>query len=295
MLAIAALVAALYLTTRAITVSTYTAIERRDVSAASKRALHALDAEVTSLVRTSADYAEWDDALAFSRGEYPEFLDNNAVPEAMQNLGVDFIAVVWPSTGRVEGRSLITSNSVGALREDLGQSLQAQVAKASPGLTRSLRGVIRTPTGSWLIATNPIMSSSRRTEGDAYLAVGRTVDAAAMRDVSTLAQLPAGIVPAAELPAPGHAGVQGRGSWRGNVFVEPLSEDEVRGSVLVPTITGLPAFALQVTMPRTAHVMGQQSADPSGLRARGVRSSRLHGRRPFARQPATRGRPAPES
>ena len=71
MLAIAALVAALYLTTRAITVATYEDIERREVSSAAYRARDALDAEVGSLARTAADYAEWDDALAFARGRLP--------------------------------------------------------------------------------------------------------------------------------------------------------------------------------------------------------------------------------
>ena len=122
MLAIATLVAALYLATRVITVATYQDIERREVSSAAYQACDALDAEVGSLARTAADYAEWDDAFAFARGDFPDFLDNNCVPEAMQNLGVDFIAVVWPSEGRVDGRYLDSSGRIGTLPETLSEA-----------------------------------------------------------------------------------------------------------------------------------------------------------------------------
>jgi len=265
MLAIVALVVALYLTTRAITVATYEDIERRDVSAASHRAYDALDAEVSSLARTAADYAEWDDALAFSRGDYAGFLDNNSAPEAMQNLGVDFIAVVWPSDRRVDGRYLSPAGRVETLPEALGASLEAQIAKAGAPLADPLRGVFIGQSGSYLVATNPIMDSDRTTNGDGYLAVGCAVDGEVVQRVSALTQLPTRVLPVSGLPPSGDAGTPGGGTWRGDVFVESVSEDDARGSILVRTVTGVPAFALQVTTPRTVHVMGHQSLSLLGF------------------------------
>ena len=265
MLAIVALVVALYLTTRAITIMTYEDIERREVSAASHRAYDALDAEVSSLARTATDYAEWDDALAFVRGDYADFLDNNSVPEAMQNLGIDFIAVVWPLDGRVDGRYLGATGQIDALPGELGESLEGQTAKAGQPLTDPVRGIFVAQSRSYLVATNPIMDSGRTMYGGAYLAVGRQVDAELVEQVSALTQLSTRVLPVSALPPSGDAGPDGNGTWRGDVFVEPVSEDQARGSIVVPTVAGAPAFALQVMTPRTVHVMGQQSLSLLGL------------------------------
>ena len=64
---------------------------------------------------------------------------------------------------------------------------------------------------------------------------------------------------------PGTLRTRDGGLWRDDVFVEPVSEDDVRGSIVVRTVTGVPAFALQVTTPRTVHVMGQQSLSLLGF------------------------------
>jgi len=259
MLAIVTLVVALYLTTRAITVATYDDIERREVSAASHRAYDALEAEVGSLARTAADYAEWDDALAFSRGDYSDFLNNNCVPAAMQNLGVDFVAVVWPPDRVVDGRYLSSAGRVEVLPAELGRSLEAQITEAGAPLADPLRGVFIAPSGGYLVATNPIMDSGRTTSGGAYLAVGRAVDEDVVGQVSALTHLSTRAVPVSKLPSPGGASASRSGVWTDDVFVEPLTEDDVRGSIIVEAVTGVPAFALQVMTPRTVREMGRQS------------------------------------
>jgi diguanylate cyclase (GGDEF)-like protein/PAS domain S-box-containing protein len=265
MLAIVGLVAVLYLATRAITVATYEDIERRDVRSATYRARDALDAEVGSLARTAADYAEWDDAFAFANGNYPDFLDNNSVPEAMQNLGVDFLVVVWPSEHRVDGRFLGSAGHVEVLSEELAGSLEAQIADAGAPLTDPIRGALIAESGSYLVATNPIMDSSRTAHGDAYLAVGLQVDENVVEEVSALTHLSTSVLPPSQLPPPGDARSAGEGVWHKDVFVEPVSEDDVRGSIVVRSVAGVPAFALQVATVRTVHVMGQQSLSLQGI------------------------------
>jgi diguanylate cyclase (GGDEF)-like protein/PAS domain S-box-containing protein len=259
MLAIAAFVAALYLATRAITIATYDEIERREVGAATHRAYDALDAEVASLAKTAADYAEWDDTFAFAHGDYAEFLDNNCTREGMQNLAVDFIAVVWPGDHRVEGRHIDGAGRVGPLPAGLSRPLEDRIGKADASLARPLRGVLNTPSGGHLVATHPIMDSHRTRKGDAYLVVGRAVDGNVLGEVSALTHLSTRVLPVSQLP-PSEGGDTSRdGALRNDVFVEPVSADEVRGWLAVRALDGVPAFALQVTLPRTVREMGRQS------------------------------------
>jgi diguanylate cyclase (GGDEF)-like protein/PAS domain S-box-containing protein len=265
MLAIAAVVAGLYLTTRAITVATYEDIERREVSSATYQARDALDAEVGSIARTTADYAEWDDALAFAGGDFPDFLDNNSMPEAMRNLGVDFIAVVWPSEGRIDGRYVDSAGRIERLPAKLARSLETQVAKAGNPLKDPIRGAFIATPGSYLVATNPITDSYRTTYGGAYLAMGRAVDERVIKGVSALTHLSTRIRPVSALPPPTETGSRNAGVWRSDVFIQPVSEDGIRGSIVVRAITDAPAFALQVTTPRTVHVMGRQSLSLLGF------------------------------
>jgi len=265
MLAIAALVAALYFATRVITVATYQDIERREVSAAAYQACDALDAEVRSLARTAADYGEWDDAYAFARGDFPDFLDNNCVPDAMQNLGVDFIAVVWPAEGRVDGRYLSSAGGIEVLPTKLAGGLDKQVSQAGTPLTDPIRGAIIADSDSYLIATNPITDSYRRDYAGAYIAMGRAVDKRVSAEVSALTHLPTRVLPVSALPTPAEVDPRSGGVWHNDVFIEPVSQDNARGSIAVRAITDTPAFALQVTTPRTVHVMGQQSLSLLGL------------------------------
>ncbi len=263
MLAIASLVVALWLVTRVITVHTYEAIERRDVAAATARVRHALDAETGSLARAAADYAEWSDALAFVDGNYPQFLDNNSDPETLANLGVDFITVVWPSDGRSDGRYVSSAGTVTALPSGVTESLQTQIGAAGNPLAKPLSGVVPTADGVFLVSTNPITDSGRTVASGAYLAMGRVIDDPMAKRMSALTQLQIAFVPASAVSPPSPSGTPS--PTGGSEFAQPVSEDEILGGFDIPGLSGAPAVSLRFSMPRTAHVMGNQSLTLLGL------------------------------
>ena len=282
----AGLVSVLYMITHTINSRSYDQLERRDVEVAVSRAQDAIANRVDSLSRHVADYGAWDDTYAFVQGEYPSYVDDNFLPEAMASLGVDFMAVANPDSRTVDGRAVDVASGEPL---PLPGYVSAMIASAAldegydPGQSKG-SGVITTDRGPLLFATQPITSSDGSKSTRSFLMTGRLLDAAETDTLSTLTHLSIAVREPGETPTPVGGAVTALAAVKtAPTEIVSLREDEVTGHTQVSDFAGRPSFGLEVTIPRTIHQVGSDASRLLGyaLIAFGLVSTTLVGNAMF--------------
>ncbi|HVF17307.1 MAG TPA: CHASE4 domain-containing protein, partial [Steroidobacteraceae bacterium] len=145
-------------------------IEAIDGFAKLKRLYYALDQLRDELARTNADWAVWDDAYEFARGENPSFVEDNLPIETFQRLQLNAIIIV-DNQSRVlfakmlepQGRTLV---------DPTPELIAAARSTAFPERT----GFVASTYGPMLVSTRRIQDSSERQFSDARMLMGRTLE-----------------------------------------------------------------------------------------------------------------------
>lgn len=254
------LLVVLYFSVRSITTTAFDALENREVRENVARTSNALSTIIDSLSRTSADYAQWDDALSFVQGEDPTFLHDNVTASVMRNLGADFVVVLDPAGERpFDGVFLSYTGATQEIPARLRTALEAAVLtsryepSAKPG-----EGLFRTSDGDlFVLATSPVTSSDRSQSSGAFLGVGRLVDRRVLDEIEAAVRLPVDITavsgaPSEPTPSPD------------SVEIEVVDEDSIRGTAYLRAIDGSIVAAMSVEVPRAVYFNGQKVVELLG-------------------------------
>ena len=105
--ALAVLLAIVLLADRVL-IRNFERLEQEDVLAKIGQVERALDTELNQLAAFNRDYAEWDDALAYVRGESTDFADSNFHAETLDGLQTD---IIWMVDDK--GRDIYSTTAVG--------------------------------------------------------------------------------------------------------------------------------------------------------------------------------------
>jgi signal transduction histidine kinase len=145
-------------------------IEAIDGFAKLKRLHYALDQLRDELARTNADWAVWDDAYRFARGENPSFVEDNLPIETFQRLQLNAIIIVDDQSRVLFAKMLEPQGS--ALIEPTPELIAAARSKAFPERT----GFVASTYGPMLVSIRQIQDSDEREFGNARLLMGRTLE-----------------------------------------------------------------------------------------------------------------------
>jgi len=149
-------------------------IEAIDGFAKLRRLHYALDQLRDELARTNADWAIWDEAYRFTRGENPDFPEQNLPIETFQRLELNVIVIV-----DADSRVLFAK-----MREPRGDRLidvsQELIAAAQSNVTFPKRtGFVASRYGPMLVSIRQIQDSGEREFGNGRMLMGRTLEALA--------------------------------------------------------------------------------------------------------------------
>ncbi|MDX9973037.1 MAG: CHASE4 domain-containing protein [FCB group bacterium] len=137
-----------------------------------ERATRTIEAEVLDLDSMAQDWACWDDTYNFMGDQNQEFLDANLTLEALMNLHINFMVFLDNAHGVVAARVLDLEQETLAPDAEALYAWFRGLAVATEDPALSARGLSISPKGVALVATCPILRSTRIGPSRGTLVVG---------------------------------------------------------------------------------------------------------------------------
>jgi diguanylate cyclase (GGDEF)-like protein/PAS domain S-box-containing protein len=244
-LTIGGLIAALYATSRAILLESFSRLESRTAASNLGRARDAILEELKGLDATCADWAYWDETYAFAGNGNRAYVEANLMESALANLQAN-VMLFLDASGRVVygtgfdlGRERKTPLPSGLLEHFTPGSLLLQDRE-----TGEASGIVSLPQGFLLLSARPVLKSDRKGPVAGTLAFGRYLDIEHTSAVTHLTLTTARALGQDE----------GLPHWGA---VRPLGADEIVSSGVLDDIYGKPGLVLSVTMPRAIYQHGR--------------------------------------
>ncbi|WP_146009610.1 CHASE4 domain-containing protein, partial [Deinococcus planocerae] len=211
--------------------------EERRMHADTLRVGQALSSELASLSTYVANWSTWDDTYAYVHRPTRAYQTSNLVPSSFEAGRLNLL-VFLDRRGRV-----VTARAydLAAHRPVPAATLTREVLRGPRpllmprGETDTRQGVVTLPSGAWLLAARPILTSAGGGPAAGTLIMGRQLTPALLGDLKRDARLSLQVEPAA--PGPGAPG---------GVLVRARDAARLEGRTLVRDLAGRPSLALVV-------------------------------------------------
>jgi len=217
------------------------------------RANHALTSELSVLDATTADYATWDDTVAFVEDGNDSYTRSNFLGDTFARLRLSFVVIVDRAGQKVFGKGY---DLAGGAEAPLPASLGKHLLRGSPLLRGDDKdephaGILVLPEGLFLVAARPILTSRYEGPARGTAIMGRAFD---RREADILSEVTQTRIAGHALDEPRfQTGFTLTDFHRAGVtatLIRALDEDTMTGCALVKDIHGRPGMILQVTNDR---------------------------------------------
>ncbi|MEW6727152.1 MAG: HD domain-containing phosphohydrolase [Bacillota bacterium] len=259
-LALAFLVTVLYCAFQNVVLKGFARLEEQFVRRNVERALDALENNIATLDGTAVDWAAWDDTYVFVQDANAAYVRANLSAETFKNLRINHLLIVDSSARTVFGRSMDAGGErVLPVPESLKKHLAAGGPLLSgPGTGSGVAGLLVLPEGPVLVASRPILTSTKEGPARGSLIIGRWLDAGEIERLAAITHLSLAVHSIRDAAVPADF-VKARTRLTGDapVFVSVLDDRSVAGYALVKDIYGKPALIMRVHMPRDIYRQGQ--------------------------------------
>ncbi len=182
-------------------------LEYQNIGASLNQSRSAIDAEASSLLLTTHDWAWWDDMAGFAINRNPGFLEANANPDAMRTLNVHLF-VILDTQGTVLYSNFFTPDfAVNSPVPDTYLSLVRTPRLTSPAPDDAgISGLLMTPDGPMILAAAPILNSDMSGPARGTVIMGRYLDYGPLQRIDEITGFSVSVTPpdaSAAQPAPG--------------------------------------------------------------------------------------------
>ena len=153
-----------------------TEIEAKDAFFRLTSLHHALDVMEEDLTSITMDWAQWDDAYAFTQQRAPDFPDANLEPAALVRLRLSFIIFVDASGRTLFARALgADGSSFSDAPADLVQLAEGEGRLGSSNSDVRLTGLVASESDVYLLSSQPVVNSLGDLPPKGRLIMGRSV------------------------------------------------------------------------------------------------------------------------
>lgn len=255
------LLAVLFLPLQMIVFDSFLQLEQRNSERNIDRALNALADDLTNLANTTRDYASWDEAYAYVRGEMPEFTADNFNQETFETNRLNLV-LITDLEGRVRYSRLYNGGSWRPQAEAdtfvgyvLGSTLLDKVNDIDGN-----HGLLLLPDGPLLLAARSILTSEYTGPRAGTMIMGRLLSAEEIARVGESLRIDLQIHRLDQTPdTPQTDEAFSRLLNGAGQVVTPLNDDWVAGYSLLRDLAGRPVAAIQVTLPREIWANGTKT------------------------------------
>lgn len=261
------LIAVLFVTSRTILLRSFAQLEKQNTHQNIERVMNALSDDLGKLNITAADWAHWDDTVAFVEGDYADYVEANLGDLTLVNLQLNLMLFVHSSGQIVFAKALDLESETEMPVPDLLEHLQLDhPLMIHPDTESSHTGIILFPEGPMLVASRPILTNEKVGPLHGALIVGRYLDSVEIERLAEMTQLSLTMRPLddSQMPSDFQTALSSL-SEQTPIFVQPLDAHTVAGYGLMNDVYDQPALVLRVDMPRDIYKQGQTSIFYFGL------------------------------
>ncbi|MFL5800209.1 MAG: CHASE4 domain-containing protein [Roseiflexaceae bacterium] len=251
----------LYLPIRLIVLGSFIALEEQLTRQDVQRALNALDDDITTLDRTTKDYASWDDSYAFVESADPEYVAQNFIDDTFTNNRLSLVVFVNDQRKVVFSKAFdLSAGQAISVSQHLQTFSADDLLLRHPDTLTGTTGILLLPEGPMLVAARPILTSLAQGPIRGTLIMGRALDAAEITRLAETMRLSLTILPFANTQLSPDMRAAGEVLSRGEQsIVRPLDEQMIAGYSLLKDVTGAPALIARVEVARAIYAQGLSS------------------------------------
>lgn len=165
-------------------------IEHDDAESAVEQVHNIIEYERFFLSNSVADWAYWDDTVAFVRGVNEDYYDTNLQAQTLETLQIDFMVFYTLNGSVFYSIAVDEDQEIYSLPEAMLTQLSALGIPGSIDRDYSVSGIINTPQGPLLIASQPILRTNLDGDVEGQLVFGRFYDEQSNELLEDIIQLP---------------------------------------------------------------------------------------------------------
>jgi len=250
---VSVLVFALILTSRQLVLSRFAALEQDDAKVHVQRVANEIDSTLDKLRAFCTDWAFWDDTFQFVTDRNAEFIASNLMDETFIDQRLNLM-LFFNAQNELVHQQFFDLIDAKPAEPDVStvKAIQTlpQLIRNDPNSSEVHIGILPTAAAPLLLVSAPIVPSLRNEPSRGRFLIGRYLNAAEIKRISTVTQLDLAVRSLDNLdstaiePQPG-------------AFSTTIADgDTLRASKILADIAGRPAVAVQVTLARTMFRQG---------------------------------------
>ncbi len=239
--------------------SSFRSLENKKMNTDIQRFHNALNNEIGQLEIAVGDWSYWDDTYMFIGGEYDEFATTYMDNVTMTNLRTDVMIYVNTNGDIFYERGFDYSEQK---LINVSPSLDTLLANDSifvnfVDFNASVKGIIHLPEGALLIASKPILTSSRQGPIRGSIIWGRYLDSNELNLLSHITNLTVSINNFNDQGSPSDFREAALAIMNSNdTFIKPLDGDYIAGYSTINDLFGQPILLAKVVMERDIYSQG---------------------------------------
>lgn len=257
LLAVMAVMAlASWITLRATVMPAFAQLERSVANTNMIRVQQAIQSDLDQLSATVGDWAPWDDAWKYVRGDNPGFVHSNLNLTTFANLDLDLLAVFdaqgamkW---GAVPNAGALSDPAILGVFARLNSDLRRLITHAE--LDSHVEGLLETRQGPMLVSSRPIITSAKQGPIAGTMLMGQFFDEERVERIRRRTEVALEWFPLdAAPPAPG------LDTAEPGTVVQVTGDEFLHAYSVLPDLAGEPLVVLQASTPRNVSAIGGRS------------------------------------
>lgn len=247
-------------TAQAVIMRDYLELERVAVETDVERGLHTLNTRLDTLLRTTIDYAYWDDTYQFARGELPNYVERGTVRNIFAFHDINLVVILDPN-GTVIYSEGYESDRVTPLRylhPLLAVITTDERLSRHETIDSPIKTLIHLGDHTLLLTSVPILTTARTGPSAGTMLWGLLIDERLKTLIEASAQVSLIFHELDEiesLPAVSDLALTPKPPYD----VQPLSNDRISGHVMLYDINNRPVMMMHVEQQRSLYLHGQNT------------------------------------
>jgi PAS domain S-box-containing protein len=254
------LFALLFLATEQIVETSFSLLEENEVATNVARASNALDVKIQTLGSNAYDYGVWADTFYFVQGENEGYINETLFPSILTNLGTNMM-LFYDSSNKLyyaTGVDMESGEEKNISSSMLDHFSTNTILFSHP--EKQITGIINSPEGLLLIASNPIKKISGDGPTVGTIIFARYLDAAVIEELEEQTHLSFGVQnfneKSASLDPEKLSSVLDEND---NLYINPQNETSIVGTTVLNDVNGNPVLILDAEMDRGIYQQGKSA------------------------------------
>lgn len=256
----ASLIALIYIVSSTFLMNGFIHVEKEDAQKNVQRAQEAFSDDINQINTVCRDYAGWDDTYNFIDDLNMDYINANLIDTTFSNLHINLMLFFNSSGSLVYGDAYDFANETEMPIPDAFRYLKPNdLLLTHNDSDSSHKGIILLSDGPMLVASQPILTSDRKSPVNGTLIFGRYMNEMEINRLSEITHLSLKLqyINRSGIPSDLNA----EGSTFDPILIRVTDEDSISGYSVLRDIYGNPALLMEVPLPRPIYDQGKASVN----------------------------------